>query len=224
VDCLTESTSKLESFDLIQIPDLQKYMHDNCSDLKLDWEEDEDIFLARCYYFARESEGLKDYQARSFSSELTLFYFNKIISTNVELVYREDLLDSYFKDLYQVLFFTNGTWDIFIEKMLEFYKSTKSWDFEKSNKNILVRLSQDEIDFLDGLGCRDFHQLTSHLLKSYDFDFEDSCIPSDRGAAVVSKGVFLTQSEYDCFMSIPLKSKTDKFLQLLYYFKEEKNG
>ena len=61
---------------------------------EIDTNNPNEKLLGMAYYYARTKK-LKDYQAKSFASELTAFLTGEVIDTNVSLIYREEWLDSY---------------------------------------------------------------------------------------------------------------------------------
>ncbi|MBP5424073.1 MAG: hypothetical protein J6Y78_16695, partial [Paludibacteraceae bacterium] len=61
-----------------------------------------------CSYTYALDNGLKDYQARSFASEFTLLKTGSIVNTDVNLIYREDWLDSFLCDKFKEILKQNN--------------------------------------------------------------------------------------------------------------------
>lgn len=180
---------------------------------KIDVNNPNEKLLGLAYYYARQKH-LKDYQARSFASELTAFLTNELYDTDVSLVYREEWLDSYlFKKMKQCDSLNN-----FINYMIKFYKSSKSWKYERVGKYLQFRITEREKEMFDMIPEKRQIDKFNWLLRNYDYTIENS--EFNRGLGVPSNKIFginICTSQYECFMSVAGETKTNKFLNLLYY-------
>jgi hypothetical protein len=182
-------------------------------------------WLATAYYYARHNN-LTDYQARSFASELTLFITGKMINTDVELIYKESLIDNHFYKIFGVFKTRYGEdstvlWDKFIEYMINFYSSKESWRYERKTKPFLLKLTENETKLLDEMNFKTLHDIIVFLLENYDgktvVDYK-----RDFPASSTTKTI-LSESEYSELMRVPVKTKTGKFCNILYFHHQNSN-
>lgn len=189
---------------------------------KLDMGNQGDKWLAVNYIYGLNN-GLKDYQARSFASELTLFLTGKIYSTDVGFVYREDWLDSYFYEEFEKISRkypekNKGFWNEFIQFLLGFYKSSLSWHYERVSKYLQFRINESEREMFDMIPMSKPKERFIYLLEHYPFDVEEVEIQRESGDLDRTFSINLTRGEYDRFMQVSGSTKTQKFLNLLYYW------
>lgn len=189
---------------------------------KLDMKNQEDKWLAVTYIYALNNQ-LKEYQARSFASELTLFITNKIYNTDVSFAYREDWIDSYFYDKFQELEKKHKTknkefWNEFIDFMIQFYKSNQSWKYERVSKYLQFRITEKERGMFNLIPKDKPKEKFIYLIECFDYDLEDIEFSRDDGDLDRNFSINLTVGEYDRFMQVLGKTKTQKFLNLLYYW------
>ena len=181
-----------------------------------------DKWIAVTYTFAKKN-GLKEYQARSFASELTLFLTEKIYDTNVNLVYREDWLDSYlytkFEEISKNYEFLDKTfWITFIEYLLEFYSTSASWKYERVSKFLQFRVTKEEKEIFDEIPKPKPKQRFIYLLENFDYSLKEMEFKRVGYDLSENWSINLSVSEYEKFMSVTGESKTGKFLNLLYYW------
>lgn len=186
----------------------------------LDMESEDDKWLAVTYLYALDNQ-LLEYQARSFASELTLFITGKLYDTDVYYVYREDWLDSYlfkrFNEM-QKQYAKEEFWQSFIDYMIDFYQSKEIWKYERVSKYLHFRCSTKEREMFDSIPSQKPKQRFFYLLENYDYNIKS--IEYRRYAEELDTdfSINLTPSEYYKFMSIVGDNKTDKFLNMLYYW------
>ena len=175
-------------------------------------------WLAVTYIYAIAKK-LKEYQARSFASELTLFITGEMFDAGVSHIYREEWLDSHLCRKYKELLVEQGYvkdssfWTKFIGYMLDFYNSADSWHYERTTHQINIRLSDYEYEkFLEVPQEKNIDKFV-YLLT--EFNAKD---PVEWGSGAKSKQiVFKTgESVYLLFMSVPAGKKSEKFLACLY--------
>ena len=177
-----------------------------------------------CSYTYALDNGLKDYQARSFASELTLLKTGSIVNTDVNLIYREDWLDSFLCDKFKEILKQNNNekddtfWNSFLNFLLRFYKSSQSWHYERVKHQVNVKLSQKEYDaFLSVDGEKNIEKFIT-LLKSFS---KDGKLQFERKGKAEKQVVFkYGESINDCFMNIPAKTKSSRFFIALYQYCE----
>lgn len=200
----------IEYDDLVKVSDvdLKKYckLH-----LKMDISNDNEKWLGLSYYYARNVGRLSDYKARSFASTLTTFITNEIIETGVELVYREDMIDSFLYPRFSDMEFKQ-----FVKYMVQFYKSRESWQYERQIYSLNFRLTEYEVNLLESVPRRKKHDKFIRLIDEYD----DFVVKYERVGGVKDKvfAIKLTQSEYEYFMSVRGSNKTDKLVNMLYSY------
>ena len=188
----------------------------------LDLYDPNDKWIAVTYTFAKK-KGLKEYQARSFASELTLFLTDKIYDTNVNLVYREDWLDSYLynkfdeiKEHYEIL--DKNFWLEFIDYLLGFYSSSASWKYERVSKFLQFRVTKKEKEIFDKIPKPKPKQKFLYLLENFDYTIREMDFKRLGDDISETWSINLTVGEYEKFMTVTGDSKTNKFLNLLYYW------
>ena len=172
----------------------------------------EEKLLGFAYFYAR-SRKLKDYQSRSFASELTCFLTNKIIDTDVSLIYNEAKLDSYLYDKYLKCNNLNK----FIDYMIDFYKSSKSWKYERVGKYMQFKVTSQEKEMFYDLPANKHIDKFNLLLSHYDNDLPALELKRIGLPADTTFSINLATSQYEGLMSAAGDTKTDKFLNLLYY-------
>ena len=189
--------------------------------IKIDLSDKADEWLICAYIYALNN-GLKEYQARSFASEFVLFKTGSIINTDVDFIYREDWLDSYLYDKFQeILADCDGEkddlfWARFLGFLSAFYRSDKSWHYERVRHQLNVRVSREEYEMFEAVaGDKKIDKFVT-LLQEYDseldFDFE-------RKGKIETQLTFkMGQSVYDLFLSVKAKSKSGRFLRVLYQY------
>lgn len=182
-----------------------------------------DKWVVRSYAYAI-NKGLKDYQARSFASEFTLMKTGSIKETDTNLIYREDWLDSFICDRFKEILKENNDekddtfWNNFICFLTGFYMSSKSWHYERTKHQVNVKLSQQEYDmFLSVDADRNIDKFVV-LLKSFN---KDGNLMFERKGKAEKQLVFkFGESINDCFMNIPMKTKSSRFFLALYQYCE----
>ena len=189
--------------------------------IKIDLSDKADEWLICAYIYALNN-GLKEYQARSFASEFVLFKTGSIINTDVDFIYREDWLDSYLYDKFQeILADCDGEkddlfWARFLGFLSAFYRSDKSWHYERVRHQLNVRVSREEYEMFEAVaGDKKIDKFVT-LLQEYDseldFDFE-------RKGKIETQLTFkMGQSVYDLFLSVKAKSKSGRFFRVLYQY------
>ena len=180
---------------------------------KIDTDNPTEKILGLSYYYARKKCRLRDYQAKSFASELTAILTNEIIDTDVSLIYREEWLDSYLLKKFDQCTSTSS----FIDYMVKFYKSSKSWKYERVGKHFKVRITGKEMEMFESLPARKNIDKFNWLLLNYDYDIKVHDYNRVGLPPHESFGINLCTSQYENLMSVSGKTKTQKFLNLLYY-------
>ena len=175
------------------------------------------------FWYIGIREKLADYQARSFASEMNLFLNGEIHFTDVEEIYNEFQLDSFLQLLFQEfakIYDIESTdfWLRFKEMLLNFYRSSESWNYERCNYRVNLTLTADEVEKLDGLKMKSRRFAVRRLLQEYDFSINESCVPPDRGRTCRTSSAYLSLSEYNLFKEVYGQSNSMKFLQIFYYF------
>ena len=193
---------------------------------KLDMKNSGDKWLAVTYIYGLNNQ-LKDYQARSFASELTLFLTNKIYNTDVGFVYREDWIDSYFYERFEKLNekYENRDkvfWKEFIDYMLKFYKSNFSWKYQRVSKYLQFRITETEKAMFNEIPKSKPKEKFTYLLEYYPYNLKELDISRDQGDLDRTFSINLTVGEYERFMQVLGDTKTQKFLNLLYYWHSQK--
>lgn len=177
-------------------------------------------WLAYSYIYAKEND-LKEYQARSFASELTLFITGEMIQTDVDLIYREDWIDSHFYEKYQeILIGCNGKqddmfWGKFISYMMGFYTSPISWHYERVTHQINIKLSEYEYEMFMKVPAKKNIDKFIYLLQSYD---PNKSVEFERDESTRQVVFKIGESVYELLMSVPAKKKSQKFLNCLYQY------
>lgn len=188
---------------------LEKYCKKNFQEI--DTSNPQEYILGLSYYYAIK-KGLKDYQARSFASELTAFLTEQIIDTNVALIYNEARLDSF---LYNK-FLKCPSISEFIEYMVNFYKSQFSWKYERVGKYMQFKISKEEKQMFQSLPAGKQVDRFNWLLKVYDYTVQNPFYIR-KGEVNSVFSINLGTSQYEWLMAVEGNSKTEKFLNLLYY-------
>lgn len=189
--------------------------------IKIDLSDKVDKWLICAYIYALNN-GLKEYQARSFASEFVLFKTGSIINTDVDFIYREDWLDSYLYDKFQeILADCDGEkddlfWARFLGFLSAFYRSDKSWHYERVRHQLNVRVSREEYEMFEAVAgdkkIDKFVTLLQEYDSEWDFDFE-------RKGKIETQLTFkMSQSVYDLFLSVKAKSKSSRFFRVLYQY------
>ena len=175
-----------------------------------------------CSYAYAINKGLKDYQARSFASEFTLMKTGSIKQTDTNLIYREDWLDSFICDRFKEILKDNNDekddifWNNFLSFLTGFYRSSQSWHYERTKHQVNVKLSQQEYDmFLSVDGKKNIDKFIT-LLKNFSTkeQLEFERIGKPQKQLVFKFG----ESINDCFMNIPMKTKSSRFFLALYQY------
>lgn len=188
---------------------------------KLDLNNADDKWLAVAYVYAKQ-QGLKEYQCRSFASELTLFITNQLYMTDVDLIYREHSLDSFlnkkFIEMQKAADNEQELWFDFIKYLVGFYKSDYSWKYERVNKFMKFTCSIKEKQMFNDLPAVKPKQKFLLLLKYFDYSLKE--LDYERVSADYDEAysINLTLGEYERFMSAAGESKAEKFRNLLYYY------
>ena len=188
---------------------------------KLDINNPNDKWVLVAYLYAKKRK-LKEYQARSFASELTLLITGELYDTDCSLYYREDWIDSHITRKFKEISAEYGAdtplmWNKIIEYMVQFYKTRLSWKYERVSKELKFRITRNEREMFDLVPRDKPKQKFTHLLDNFDYSINN--IDYQRIGDVDNVwGVNLTTSEYELFMKIVGESKTDKFLNMLYYW------
>ena len=187
----------------------------------LDLSDENDKWLAVSYVYAL-NKGLREYQARSFASELTLFLTKKLYDTDVYFVYREEELDAHFYKEHIALsqkYFSNDKefYLQFIAYMIYFYKSEESWKYERVSKYLQFKVSSLEKEMYNSIPMKP-KQTFIHLLHIFDYDLKEFEYTRKSYDLDTTCSINLTPSEYYQFMQVLGSTKTDKFLNLLYFY------
>ncbi len=107
--------------------------------------------------------------------------------------------------------------------MLKFYKSSDSWKYEHISKYLQFRLTEDERAMFYNIPIPKPKQKFLHLLDN--FDYEVGGVEYKReGELSTYFAINLTPSEHSKFMTVAGGTKTDKFLNLLYFYYQKKQG
>lgn len=188
---------------------IQNYCNRNFQ--KLDFTNPNEKLLGQSYYYAR-SRKLKDYQARSFASELTALITKKLYDTGVGLIYNEPRLDSYLSKQYD----KSEDLGEFVESMIQFYRSMESWKYERVGKYMQFKVSDVEKEMFRSLPAPKQIDRFNWLLKHYNYRLKELNYIR-RGDANTTFSINIATSQYDNLMRVVGKTKTQKFLNLLYY-------
>lgn len=211
--------------DLIGVMTDEQIMNEVENFREIDLHDTNHKWLAVTYIYAI-GKGLKEYQARSFASELTLFITGEMFDAGVSHIFREEWLDSYlcrkYKELLVEQNYEKGElfWGMFISYMVGFYKSMESWHYERTTHQINIRLTDYEYEkFLEIPKEKNIDKFV-YLLT--EFNAKD---PVEWESGVKTKQiVFKTgESVYLLFMDVPAGKKSEKFLACLYQYLQKKN-
>lgn len=218
-DLLPEATNEFLEFQT-------KTLQENAG--KLDMENSEDKWLAVTYIYGLNNQ-LKEYQARSFASELTLFLTNKIYNTDVGFVYREDWIDSHFYERFEKLNEKHENknkefWKEFIDYMLKFYKSSISWKYQRVSKYLQFRITDNEKAMFNEIPKDKPKEKFIYLLECYPYNLKELDTERDEGVLDRTFSINLTVGEYERFMQVLGDTKTQKFLNLLYYWHSQRGS
>ena len=184
----------------------------------LDWNDIDDNWLISTYTYAKEN-GLQSYQARSFASELTLFLTGKIYDVGVKLYYDEARLDSHLYKKFNEI----KSIDKFINYLVDFYNGSESWYYEHIRKYLQFRLTEEEKKMFYDIPISKPKQKFLYLLKGFDYNCKG--VEYERNGELSTYfAINLTSSEHQKFLSVAGDTKTDKFLNLLYYYYQNKRG
>lgn len=183
----------------------------------LDLNDIADNWLIVTYTYAKEN-GLQSYQARSFASELTLFLTGKIYDVGVNLYYDEARLDSHLYKKFNEI----GNIYKFINYLVDFYNGSESWYYEHIRKYLQFRLTEEEKKMFYDIPISKPKQKFIYLLKCYDYNNYNVLKFERAGELSTYFAINLTSSEYQKFLSVAGDTKTDKFLNLLYYYYQNK--
>ncbi|MBQ6350373.1 MAG: hypothetical protein IJI42_05530 [Methanobrevibacter sp.] len=184
----------------------------------LDWNDIDDNWLLVTYTYAKNN-GLTGYKARSFASELTLFLTGQIYNTAVELYYDEARLDSHLYKKFNEI----GNIYKFINYLVDFYNGSESWYYEHIRKYLQFRLTEEEKEMFYNIPISKPKQKFLHLLKNFDYTLK-GVEHSRSGELSTYFAINLTSSEHQKFLSVAGDTKTDKFLNLLYYYYQNRRG
>lgn len=214
----------IEYEDLVKLDD--KTMQNKIKNFqKLDLSDYADKWLAVSYIYAI-NKGLADYQARSFASELTLFITNKIYNTDVEFVYREDWIDSHLYDKFEEIKSKHDNikskefWNDFIDYMLHFYGSSMSWKYERVSKYLQFRITEYEKKMFALIPKSKPKEKFIFIMEYFPPELEDFEFERRHGDLDKTFSINLTRGEYDRFMQLEGDTKTQKFLNMLYFWAE----
>ena len=168
------------------------------------------------------NKGMTDYEARSFSSELTLFLTGKLYNTGVELIYKEDWLDSHIYNIFTSKFSEhnlckdNEFWTDFIDYLEDFYVTDKICYYERVKHQINIKLTEYEYAMFMNIPLEKNIEKFNYLLDFYkNEDFQYSKHLGKQNKQITFK---LGESTYSKFMNLPPTKKSEKFLFLLYYY------
>ena len=179
------------------------------------------------FFYLGLKNGLSEYQAKSFASEMTLFLTGELVPTGTEFIYLEYKVDTHCQLIYEQLLQmykvqSDEFWIRFRDYLLNFYKSVESWNFERGNFQLNMNLTDKELSLLKSLGCKSYRFAVRELLVNYDYDLQESFIPADRGTAGNITTAYIGVSENQLLMKVPHKDTTKKFLQIFYYYFSKK--
>ena len=188
---------------------------------ELDLSNKNQKWLASSYIYAKDNK-LKDYQAKSFACEFTLFKTGEMFESDVSDIYREDEIDSHFCEKYKQFLAeeNNEKDDLFWAKlkgyMIAFYKSTLSAKYERVRHQTNIKLSQYELKHFLLIPREKNIDKFIFLLENFD---SEKGVEFERVGKAESQLVFkYGESVYDLFMSIPAEKKSRKFLVCLYQY------
>ena len=192
---------------------------------ELDLNNPNDKWLAVSYVYAINNK-LAEYQARSFASELTLFITGELYDTDVYLVYREYELDSYlfkkFEEIQRNSLNRRDTFLKLIKYMLDFYSSKDSWKYERVSKYLQFRCTKEEKEMYKDIPYKP-KQTFLHLLETFDYTLTSLEYKRKGVGLDTTWSINLTPSEYYQFLKVLGETKTDKFLNLLYFYYQSKD-
>ena len=184
----------------------------------LDWNDIDDNWLISTYTYAKNN-GLTGYKARSFASELTLFLTGKIYDVGVNLYYDEARLDSHLYKKFNEI----KSIDKFINYLVDFYNGSESWYYEYIRNYLQFRLTEEEKQMFYDIPISKPKQKFLYLLKGFDYNCNG--VEYERNGELSTYfAINLTSSEHQKFLSVAGDTKTDKFLNLLYYYYQNKEG
>ena len=185
---------------------------------KLDLNNPDDKWLLVTYTYAKNN-GLTGYKARSFASELTLFLTGKIYDVGVNLYYDEARLDSHLYKKFNEI----KSIDKFINYLVDFYNGSESWYYEHIRNYLQFRLTEEEKQMFYDIPISKPKQKFLYLLKGFDYNCNG--VEYERNGELSTYfAINLTSSEHQKFLSVAGDTKTDKFLNLLYYYYQNKRG
>ena len=185
----------------------------------LDLNNPNDKWLAVTYVYAIRHK-LREYQARSFASELTLFLTGQLYDTDVYLVYREAELDSHLFRVFDNIKKEHNSKEAYLELikyMLDFYQSDKSWKYERVSKYLQFRCTTEEKQMYKDIPMKP-KQTLLYLLKTFDYTLQELDYERRGQGLDTTWSINLTPSEYYQFLEVLGDTKTDKFLNLLYFY------
>lgn len=180
---------------------------------KLDLNNPDDKWLLVTYTYAKNN-GLAGYKARSFASELTLFLTGQIYHTAVELYYDEARLDSHLYKKFNEI----GNIYKFINYLVDFYNGSDSWYYEHIRHYLQFKLTDKEKEMFYDIPISKPKQKFLHLLGCWDYSLEGVDFVRDSLELSSYFAINLTASEHQQFLKVAGATKTDKFLNLLYYY------
>lgn len=182
----------------------------------LNLENADDKWLATTYAYAKE-QGLRDYKARSFASELTLLLTGQVYDVEVNLYYDEARLDSHLYKKFNEI----KSIDKFINYLVDFYNGSESWYYEHIRNYLQFRLTEEEKKMFYNIPISKPKQKFIYLLKSFDYNCNG--VEYERSGELSTYfAINLTASEHQQFLKVAGATKTDKFLNLLYYHYQNK--
>ena len=182
-------------------------------------------WLACAYIYAKNNK-LKEYQARSFASELTLFLTGEMFNTDSDIIYKEDWLDSHLCKKYKEILADMDNekddlfWARFIAYLRCFYAHPLSWKYERVTHQINIKVSDYEYEkFIEVDEEKNIDKFIK-ILTSYDPAESVDFVRDETTRQIVFK---VGESVYDLFMTVPYRKKSQKFCACLYQYIESQD-
>ena len=185
-----------------------------------DMENPHEYLLAMGYYYARLKLNLTDYEAKSFSNNLaSILTQNLILDSGVELIYHQIKLDD---KLFQLYIETGKDDNRFFEALSQFYKSGEIQKYEKKIHRFNFKVTEEEARVWYTIPYPTLNDKLKFLLKNYNPVWNNRIIKhrygNNRARHIL---INLNTTTYEQFYkTIKGVSRTDRFLKLLYSYKE----
>lgn len=185
-----------------------------------DMENPHEYLLAMGYYYARLELKLTDYEAKSFSNNLaSILTQDLILDSGVELVYNEIKLDDKLFRLYNE---TGKDENKFFEALSQFYKSGEIKKYEKKMHRFNFKVTEEEAKVWYDIPYTTLNDKLKFLLENYNPAWNNTVIEHRYGDSRARHILInLNTTTYEQFYrTVEGVSRTDRFLKLLYCYKE----